>query len=129
MTDVKRPPGTFHLLKDEVVHDTAVFPISGTVFTEPYRHFLLFLEVDSTGTDDHVLQVVVQFSHEDQAKPYDYKQGLFAALFYEDQDTASGISECFSGRCWGREISIKLVGTGVTSSLYFTVSAWLELLD
>lgn len=129
MPDVKRPPATFHLLKDAVVDNTAVFPISSTVYTEPYRHFLLFLEVDSTGTDDHVLQVVVQFSHEDQALPYDYKQGLFAALFYEDQDTASGVYECFAGQCWGRELSIKLAGTGVTGSLYFTVSAWLELLD
>jgi len=47
---------------------------------------------------------------------YTYKQGLFAALFFEDLDTAGGIYECFQGMCLGRAMRVKLTGVNVAAS-------------
>ena len=94
MTHVRRPDNVIELLVGRVLNSTTMDLLSGLVHTEPYRHFLLFLEIDSTGTDDHVMQAIVQFSHDRQGVPYDYKQGVFAALFWEDVDTKD-IQKCY----------------------------------
>lgn len=129
MSGVKRPKDTIELLRDVVVNSTTVPIYSPLIYTVPYRHFLLFVEIVSTGTDAHTLRAVVQFSHDKRNPPYDYNQGPFAALYWEDVDTATRVYQCFSGECYGRRVGLKLVGSGVSSTLYFTVSAWLELLD
>lgn len=90
-----------------------------------YRHFLLFLDIDSTSTPT-TLQIEVQFRDPHTGKWHSYKQGLFASLFYEDADVASGVQECFSANCVGREFRLKVTGAGTTSSAYFTISAAVE---
>ena len=91
-----------------------------------FRRFLLFLDVDSTGTGDHVVQFVVQFSDDGGTTWYSYKQALFTSLFYEDQDTASGVKECFSGEVAGRDMRLRAVGTLTSTTLKFTVTAKVE---
>lgn len=98
---------------------------SADVECGPYRHFGLFLFIDSTGTPT-TLQVKVQFLDRWTGRWYTYKQGPFASLFWEDGDTASGIAECFRDQCLGRAIRITLTGVGTSGSAYFTVSAALE---
>ena len=90
-----------------------------------FREFLLYLAIDSTSTPT-TLRIKIEYLEPWTGKWHTYKQGLFASLFYEDGDTASGIYECFSGECMGREIRITLTGVGTTSTEYFTVSAALE---
>lgn len=95
--------------------------VSGGVVSRAFRNFSLFLDIDSTGSPT-TLQIKVEFLDRWTGKWYTYKQGPFASLFYEDEDTASGIQECLEGMCLGRDIRVTLTGVGTSSSAYFTVS-------
>lgn len=99
---------------------------SAKVDVELWEHFLLYLDVDSTGSPTTV-QFIVQFSDDGGTTWYSYLQGLFAALYYEDVDTASGIKECFSGEVQGRDIRLRAVGAGTDANNSFTITAKLEL--
>jgi len=112
------------LYRAERVHNTTE-RISKPIQTSPYRKFHLYLDIDSTSTPTD-LRVKVQFRNPNDEKWYTYKQGPFASLYWEDQDTASGIQESFSGDCAGREMRLTLTGSGTTSSAYFDVSAYVE---
>jgi len=99
---------------------------SDAVAVDPWTDFLLMLSVLSGGTPTTV-QFILQFSDDGGTTWYDYKQGLFAALFYEDADTVSVVEECFSGRVHGRDMRLRAVGTGTGASDTFTITATLEL--
>lgn len=132
--DSQRP-----VLMDEAVYRSGdvleVFPsrdIVDTVakYSDPvqcagFRRFLLYLYIDSTSTPT-TLHIEVEFLNPRTGKWHTYKQGLFASLYYEDTDVASGVYECFSGLCAGREFRLKITGAGTTSSAYFTISASVE---
>ena len=114
-------------LIDAVTFDaTTTSKNSDKLDVDEWEHFLLFLDVDSTGTGDHIIQFIPQFSDDGGTTWYSYKQGLFASLFYEDVDTASGIKECFSGEVAGRDFRLRAVATTTSSSLKFTVTAKVE---
>ncbi len=98
---------------------------SESIYCAGFRSFTLYLEIDSTTTPT-TLQVKVQFLNPNSGQWHTYKQGLFAALFWEDTDVADGVREMFSGDAAGREMRITLTGVGTTGSAYFTVSASVE---
>jgi len=125
---VVRSREIIRLLKGEVVNSTTVFPTSESILTGPFRRFLLHLDIDSTLAPT-TLRVEVQFASSVTGKWHTYKQGLFASLYWEDTDVASGVQECFDGRCAGRFFRIKLTGAGVSSTAYFTVSASVEFFN
>ena len=125
---VVRSKEQLRLFKDVVVNSTAQLYESEAIHCGSFREFLLSLDIDSTSTPT-TLQVQVQFANSITGKWHTYKQGLFASLFWEDADTASGIAECFKGPCDGRLFRIKLIGAGVTGAAYFTVSASVEFID
>lgn len=87
-----------------------------------YRRFLLFLNIDSTNTPT-TIQFIPQFSDDGGTTWYDYVQGIFASMFYEDTDVASGIKECFSGECAGRDFRLRAVAVGTDGTNTFTVTA------
>jgi hypothetical protein len=91
-----------------------------------FRKFLLYLAIDSTSTPT-TLQILVQFSDDGGTTWWTLTQEPFAALFWEDADTATEINECFTGECAGRLMRIRAVGTGTTSSAKFKVTAKVEL--
>ena len=72
------------------------------------------------------MQFQIQFLGRPGGTWHTYKQGLFASLFYEDQDTANGIAESFSGDVAGRTMRFRAVGTDTTAVNMFTVSAAVE---
>lgn len=113
------------LINNVTFNNTTTSYNSSGVDTADFKRFLLFLNVKSAGTPTYI-QFIVQFSDDGGTTWYDYKQGLFASLFYEDQDTAGGISECFSGECAGRDFRLRAVATGTTASDTFTVTAKAE---
>ena len=119
-----RSTDVVQLFDGELVQDTRNH-VSDAVECGAFRHFNLNLNIDSTSTPTD-LRIQVQFLDTQSGKWHTYKQGLFASLYYEDTDTASGILEMFSGECAGRAMRIVLTGTGTTSSAYFTVSASVE---
>lgn len=99
---------------------------SDAVAVDPWTDFLLMLSVLSANTPTTV-QFIVQFSDDGGSTWYSYLQGLFAALFYEDADTATVVRECFSGKVQGRDMRVRAVGVGTGASDTFTVTAKLEL--
>lgn len=120
------------LFDTEVVNDT-VARISQGVACAPFRKFGLYVNIDSTSSPD-LLHIEVEFLDRWSERWYSYKQGLFAALFYEDTDTASGIWEAFVGDVLGRALRVKLTGENVAASgnvlgaaKYFTVSIAVDL--
>lgn len=90
-----------------------------------YRYFLLYLNIDSTNAPTDI-QFLIQYSDDGGTTWYDYRQGLFASLFYEDTVVAAGILECFSGEVMGRTIRLRVVATGTTSTATFLVTAKIE---
>jgi hypothetical protein len=120
-----RPKDLIGLFEGLHVKDTLV-KVSDEVECAPFRKFGLYIFIDSTGAPT-TLQVKVEFLDRWTGKWHHYKQGPFASLFWEDTDTASGISECFTGDVLGRGIRVTLTGVGTTGSAYFTVSVGLDL--
>ena len=124
---IYRPKETLQLFQNEVVNST-VPRISDGIECAPFRKFGLYVFIDSTGAPDN-LHVEVEFLDRWTGQWYTHKQFPFAALFWEDVDTASGIYECFVGDVLGRAMRVKLTGVNVAASgntigptVYYTVS-------
>jgi len=124
---VVRPKGTFNLFKGFHLIDTTE-KISQTIECGDYRRFLLHIWLDSTGAPT-TIRVKVEFLNETTGKWHTYKQGPFAALFWEDADVASGVGECFEGPVGGRSMRITLTGVGTTAAAYFTVDAAVDFVN
>jgi hypothetical protein len=120
-----RPLEPIQLFDKEVVNDTTA-RLSDAIECAPYRHFGLYIYIDSTSTPTDI-HIEVEFLDRWSGRWHSLKQDVFASLYYEDADTASGLAECFYGMCMGRQIRVKLTGSGTTSSAYFTVSIGLDL--
>jgi len=120
---IYRPHDMLQLFDKEVVNDT-VPRISNAIQCGPFRKFGLYVYIDSTYAQEgtYTLHVEVEFLDRWTGQWYTYKQGLFAALFWEEVDTASGIYECFTGDVLGRAMRVKLTGLGTTNAIYFTTS-------
>ncbi len=111
---------------DAITLDDDPTEVNGSAFAcGSFRHFTLYLDIDSTATPT-TLQIIVQFSDDDGTTWYDHLQGLFASLFYEDTVVASGVKEIFTGDCVGRKMRVRAVGVGTTSSNKFIITAKVE---
>jgi hypothetical protein len=123
-----RPDDIETIITARVFNNVLTALNSPGIDTRRRRRFLLFLDVDSANSPT-TIQFIVQFSDDEGVDWFDYKQGLFASLFYEDTDTASGIKECFSGECAGRLFRLRAVAVGTTAPNTFTVTARVEFLN
>lgn len=121
-----RIPEQIRLFQDVVVNQLLVPYVSDPVDCYSFRHFTLYIRVVSTGTGTHELCFMPQFAITTIGGWHNYAQGLFAALCYEDVDTAAGVNEAFSGDCDGRFFRVELLPANVDATDYFTVSAWVE---
>ena len=124
---IYRPEDQLQLIEREVVNST-VPRVSSDVVCASFRKFGIYVYIDSTGSPDN-LHIEVEFLDRWTGQWYTHKQGPFAALFWEDTDTASGIYECFVGDVLGRAMRVTLTGVNVAASgntlgaaTYFTVS-------
>lgn len=124
---VYRPFDTLQLFDNEIIANTTP-RISNAVPCAPFRKFGLYVAIKFDGTADTInLKIEVEFLDRWTGKWYHYKQGPFAALFWEDTDTANGIWECFQGDVLGRAIRVKLTGIGVSTANHFHVSIAIDL--
>ena len=124
---IYRPHDLLQLFDKELIGDT-VPRISNAVPCAPFRKFGLYVFIEFDGTADTInLHVEVEFLDRWTGQWYTHKQGLFAALYWEDADTADGIWECFQGDVLGRAIRVKLTGIGVSSANHFHVSIAVDL--
>jgi len=113
------------LFESLVLNDVVTSDKSVRIRCGDFSKFNLYLDIESTSTPTTV-QFQVRFHDPNSGKAHIHKQGLFASLFYEDTDVASGVQECFRGDVAGREFSLRVVGAGTDSSKKFTVSASVE---
>jgi len=120
-----RSPTVVTLINGIVFDDDPTAYNSASVDTAPYRRFLLYLQILSTATPTDI-RFIVQFSDDVGTTWWMYKQGLFASLYFEDQDTASVVNECFGGDVEGRLFRLRAVATGTTATNKFTVTAKVE---
>lgn len=119
---IYRPLDQLQLFDHEVVNDTLPHVSPGPACA-PFRKFGLYCYVKFDGTPNTInLKVEVEFLDRWTGQWYTYKQGLFAALFWEDRDPAGGIYEAFAGDVLGRAMRVKLTGIGVSTANRFTVS-------
>jgi len=124
---VYRPHEQLQLFDKELVNDE-VARVSNAVACAPFRKFGLYCAIKFDGTADTInLKVEVEFLDRWTGMWYHYKQGPFAALFWEEVDTANGIWECFTGDVLGRAIRVKLTGIGVSTANHFHVSIAVDL--
>lgn len=124
---VFRPKQQLLLLENELINDY-VPRYSAMEPCAPFRKFGLYVYIKSTSTPYNV-HVEVEFLNRWTGRWHTYKQWPFAALFWEDADTADGIWECFYGEVAGRVMRVKVTGVEesgnggvVDATKYFTVS-------
>jgi len=119
---IYRTKEQLQLFDRKVIADT-IPQISPGPACAPFRKFGIYCDVEFDGTPDTInLHIEVEFLNRWTNQWYSYKQGLFAALFYEDTDTANRIYESFQGEVLGRAMRVKLTGIGVSDANHFHVS-------
>lgn len=68
------------------------------------------------------IRVLPQFE-DDAAQWWDFEEGLWASLFWEDTDTAAGIYKVFLLPCGGQDnVRFNVVATGTDANNLFTVT-------
>ena len=87
-----------------------------------YGAVWVLCDVDSTLAPTH-LRVIAQYSHDAGTTWWDYEEGLWASLGWEDTDTAAGINKAYMLACGGIDlIRIRIVGTGTDAGNFFDVT-------
>ena len=79
--------------------------------------------IDSTGAPTNV-RILAQFSHDGLAW-WDFEEGLWASLYWEDTDTAAGIHKTYLLPCGGQDwVRLRAIGTGTAAGATFAVQVW-----
>lgn len=82
----------------------------------------VLFDIDSNGSPTR-LRATAQFSDDNGTTWWDYKINVWAALLWEDQDTASGLTEAILLPCGGiDDVRIHMEATGSGASDYFDVT-------
>jgi len=122
---IYRSRNILRVLPEQIIADT-IAKHSETCQVGGFRHFTVYINLKSTGEGADTIHIEPQFLDPHDSHWHTYKQGLFAALFYEDTDCVAEIHEVFNGDCAGRDMRFKVTGVAVSSVLYFTISLSVE---
>lgn len=110
------------LVNDIRIDDAPTFYNSAAMDITEYNAVWVLIDIDSTlaPTD---LRVLAQYTHDGGTTWWDFEEGLWASLFWEDTDTASGINKAKLLQCGGVDsIRIRIVGTGTDATNFFDVT-------
>lgn len=124
---VQRNPSTT-VINAQVLDDDPTSVNSTSLDVSRYRHLLVYLTMESSGSPT-TLQWIAQFSDDGGTTWYDYLEGVWAAMFYEDTVMSSEITECFEVPVRGSEFRLRAVAVGSDGSNTFTITAKVEPLD
>ena len=113
------------LLIDAVrIDDAPTFYNSAALDVSGYSAVWVLIDIDSTLAPTH-LRVMAQFSEDGGGTWWDFEEGLWASLGWEDTDTAAGINKVFMLPCGGvDDIRIRVVGTGTDATNFFDVTCY-----
>lgn len=116
-----------YVLFDSVKVSNDPSTIYSLIVTPLFHNGVLYLYIDSTGTSTHYITVQWQYWDGWSKRWYDLAENFWAALTFEDVDTASGLARCYHVRPSGKSVRLKITCTNGSASAYFTVSAYLDL--
>ena len=119
-SDTIRPHDQIQLFDNHRFNHTNEIKSDG-VECAAFKKFGLYLTLKSTSTPT-TIRFKVEFLDRWGGQWCTLKQGVFAALFYEDGDTATLTSEMFTGDVAGREMRVTVQTVGGTSTKYWDVS-------
>ena len=105
---------------DPTFYNSLGYDVTGAVGCQ------VLIDIDSTLAPTDI-RVLAQFSDDGGTTWWDYEEGLWASLFFEDTDTAAGINKTYTLPVSGHdELRIRLVATGTDATNFFTVTVWLR---
>jgi len=123
--------GTFHVKKiaawttliDAVrLDDAPTFYNSAALYIEGYSMVALLVSIDSTLAPTDV-RLLAQFSDDGGTTWWDFEEGLWASLYWEDTATATEIHKAFVLPVAGFDhVRIRAVATGTDATNYFDVT-------
>lgn len=125
---VHRSENVVSLFDEEVFNATQTEKHSSPLQVGAFRKFTLYLGLASSGTPT-TIRFEVLFYEPNNQKWHTYKQGLFAALYFEDTDLATQQLECYQGECAGRSFMLRATAVGTDADNTFTMSASVEFHD
>lgn len=95
---------------------------SAEVDTTGWSALWALFDIDSTLAPTN-LRFIAQWSHDGGTTWWDFEEGLWASLVWEDTDTASGVNKAFLLPCGGIDlVRIQAVATGTDATNYFQIS-------
>jgi hypothetical protein len=111
------------LLVDDIrIDDDPTTYTTAAVSTKGWSALWMFVKIDSTLSPTD-LRILAQFSIDGGNTWYDYEEGLWASLYWEDTDTATEILKAYLLPCGGvDQVRFVLTGTGTDAANYFDVN-------
>jgi len=110
------------LISEVRIDDDPVYHNSPALDVDGWAAAWILISIDSTLAPT-TLRVLAQFSDDEGTTWWDYEEGLWAALFWEDVDTASGIKKAYLLPCGGIDLMrINVTGAGTDATNFFDVT-------
>lgn len=108
-------------LLDVVLDDDPTSANSSSHDISEHSALWVHIFIDSTGQPTNV-RILAQFSDDNGVNWHDFEEGLWASLYWEDTDTASGIRKAFLLPCGGQNlVRFRAIGTGTGANDTFAV--------
>ena len=90
--------------------------------SDGYSGTWVLVDIDSFGQPTDI-RLIAQFSHDGGTTWWDFVEGLWASLYWEDTATADGINQAFNLPLGGIDTwRIRAVATGTDANNYFDVT-------
>lgn len=110
------------LIDDIRIDDDPTTYTTAAVFTKGWSALWMLVKIDSTLSPTN-LRILAQFSIDGGNTWYDYEEGLWASLYWEDTDTATEILKGYLLPCGGiDQVRFVITGTGTDATNYFDVN-------
>ena len=81
-----------------------------------------YVYILSAETSDHIMRVAIEAWNDREKTWHEWAFGPYAALFFEDVDTASGLYRMYRLETTPKMMRFKLVGTNLSGAETFTVT-------
>lgn len=119
-------PGTWQTVISVRLDDDPTSYNSAAIDVSDWSALWVLIEIDSTLAPTNV-RILPQFTPDSGVTWYDFEEGLWASLYWEDTDTASGIHKAFLLPCGGIDlVRFRAVATGTDATNYFDVTVMIR---
>ena len=121
-TEVDAPSAWTTLVDAVVLDDDPTSYASAYMSLDGYRGCWVILDIDSTGSPTTV-QFRAQLSPDGGTTYINFEEGIWASMFFEDTDVASGLKRIYHLPCQGIDgWRMYVVGTGTDADNKFTIT-------